>query len=270
MSDSSDPRSAPGHALTVTDPADTALDAAARAYDPADYRWVPVRRRPRLDGWTEEKQRRFIEELADTGLVSVAAKAVGMTRESAYRLRRAAHGSAFARAWDVARQHAGALIEDIAFERAIEGVEQEVYNQNGEVVAARLVYDSGLLKWLLSHIKPERYGGGGAVPATAPALEESLRAMEPALPAPPEQLMPPEELEDALDLADAADGTLPHFLNEQRTPEAIADRDVEARKARGAAALAKSKAGQELTEEEFLDECWYLDPASNKGRRRRP
>ncbi|MCW3846562.1 hypothetical protein OF829_04875 [Sphingomonas sp. LB-2] len=55
-------------------------------YDPADYRWVPVRRRPRLDGWTEEKQRRFIETLADTGLVNVAARAVGMTREGAYAL----------------------------------------------------------------------------------------------------------------------------------------------------------------------------------------
>lgn len=39
-------------------------DALAEAlftdsYDPADYRWVPVRRRPRLDEWTEEKQRRL-------------------------------------------------------------------------------------------------------------------------------------------------------------------------------------------------------------------
>lgn len=49
-------------------------------YDPADYRWVPVKRRSRFDGWTEEKQRRFIEGLADTRLVSHAAKAVGMSR----------------------------------------------------------------------------------------------------------------------------------------------------------------------------------------------
>ncbi len=49
-------------------------------YDPADYRWVPVKRQPRFDGWTEEKQRRFIEGLADTGLVSHAAKAEGVSR----------------------------------------------------------------------------------------------------------------------------------------------------------------------------------------------
>ena len=102
---------------------------------------MPVRRKPRLDGWTEEKQRRFIETLADTGLVRNAAKAVGMSRENAYRLRRAPHGAAFARAWDAARHHAGGLIEDIAFERAIEGVEHDVYNEYGEVVAARLVHD---------------------------------------------------------------------------------------------------------------------------------
>ena len=48
---------------------------------------------------------------------------------------------AFARAWDAARHHAGGLIEDIAFERAIEGVEHDVYDGNGEVVAAKLVYD---------------------------------------------------------------------------------------------------------------------------------
>ena len=67
-------------------------------YDPDEYRWVPVRRRPRHDGWTEEKQRRFIEALADTGLVSHAAKAAGMGRASANRLRRSPHGAAFARA----------------------------------------------------------------------------------------------------------------------------------------------------------------------------
>ena len=115
------------------------------SYDPAEYRWVPVRRRPRLDGWTEEKQRRFIEVLADTGLVGAAARAVGMSRETAYRLRRSPHGAAFARAWDAARQHAGSGLEDVAFERAIEGVEHNVYNEYGEVVCTKRVYNDRLL-----------------------------------------------------------------------------------------------------------------------------
>ncbi len=245
-------------------------------YDPAEYRWVPVRRKPRADGWTEEKQRRFIETLADTGLVNVAAKAVGMSRKSAYALRRAEHGAAFARAWDTARGHAGGLIEDILFERAIEGTEQEVLNREGDVIATRLVHDNGLLKWLLSHLKPERYGGARP-PVQAPAaaepeamatrvLAESLRAMEPALPAPPEQLLDPETFAFELHLADVADGVLPHFLREQRSPKTAAQLRAEeaaARDARGAAALAKRAAGGVLTDEEFADECHHLDPVSN-------
>lgn len=285
MSTSSDPRQpAPGNALAVTDLDDTELDAP-EPYDPADYRWVPVRRVPRYDGWTEEKQRRFIETLADTGLVGAAAKAVGMSRESAYKLRRAGHGAAFARAWDAARCHAAGLIEDIAFERAIQGVEQEVYNDAGEVVSARLVHDNRLLKWLLSHLNPERYrtarGGdahpGGAVvdatsgPTPTPSVEDSLRAMEPALPAPPEQLLTPEEFEDALEDADTADGRLPHYLSEQRRPKTakqIAADDHAARMERGKAALAKRDAGLELTPEEFADECYYFDPIGNARRQR--
>ncbi len=75
MSDSSDPAPEPhdpaSQALAATDPTEQGAPPPA-GYDPADYRWVPVRRRPRYDGWTEEKQRRFIV-LADTGPVSAAA-----------------------------------------------------------------------------------------------------------------------------------------------------------------------------------------------------
>ena len=187
-------------------------------YNPEEYRWVPVRRRPRLDGWTEEKQRRFIEALADTGLVGHAAKAVGMSRESAYRLRRSAHGAAFARAWDAARQHAGCALEDIAFERAIEGVEHNVYDQYGEVICTKRVYNDRLLTYLLRHLKPERYAPDltGILAAPSENLETSLHAMEPQLPAPPEASMNAEDFEASLQFADLADGVLPHFLAEQR------------------------------------------------------
>lgn len=134
------------------------LDDPPLTYSPEDYRWVAVRRRPRLDGWTEEKQRRFVETLADTGLVSMAAKAVGMTRESAYKLRRAPHATAFAHAWDAARHHAGSVLEDMAFERALEGIEQNVFDEFGQVVCTKRVYSNRLLTFLLSHLKPERYG----------------------------------------------------------------------------------------------------------------
>ena len=107
--------------------------------------------------------------LADTGLVGHAARAVGMSRESAYRLRRSPHGAALARAWDIARAHAGGLIEAIAFDRAREGVEQEVYNDCGELAGARLTYDNRLLQFLLRHLKPERRGTPAARPGPVDA-----------------------------------------------------------------------------------------------------
>lgn len=208
-----------------------------------------------------------------------------MSRASAYELRRAAHGAAFARAWDMARRHAGGLIEDIVFERAIEGTEQEVLGKEGDVIATRLVHDNRLLKWLLARLKPETYGGvrpSAAAPqgdperrdGHVPVLEDSLRAMEPALPAPPEHLLDPDTLAHELALADVADGTLPHFLTEQRPPKSgaqLAADEVAARDARGAAAIAKQIAGASLTDEEYADSCYHLDPMGNSrpGVRRR-
>jgi hypothetical protein len=48
---------------------------------------VPVRRR--ADGWTPGRQAAFLEHLAARLSVTEAAGRVGMSRESAYRLRRA-------------------------------------------------------------------------------------------------------------------------------------------------------------------------------------
>ncbi len=282
-----DPSMAPVGPLILGDSADPAADNTSVAlpesehYDPVDYRWVPVRRRPRHDGWTDEKQRRFVEVLADTGLVSHAAKAVGMSRESANRLRRSPHGAAFARACDAARQYAGAALEDVAFERAIEGVEQNIYNEYGEVVCTKRVVNDRLLTFLLSHLMPERYGKE-ARPADAPsdappppvALEASLRAMEPQLPAPPEELLGEGGVEEALAIADAADGVLPQFLSEQHPAKSDAQLEAEeiaAQEQRGKAAWDKSQGKEcEFSNEELRYMCHYLDPTcrADKGRKR--
>ena len=44
--------------------------------------------KPRFDGWTPARQLRFLEFLARTRSVTRAAAAAGMSRESAYRLRK--------------------------------------------------------------------------------------------------------------------------------------------------------------------------------------
>lgn len=113
--------------------------------------------RARMDGWTPERQRRFIEILGDTGSVSRAAMCVGMSRESAYRLRRRKGAEAFAEAWDVARTAAVRVLADVALDRAIHGVEQPVFHK-GEQVGTRTVMSDGLAMFLLRTMDPGTFG----------------------------------------------------------------------------------------------------------------
>jgi len=58
--------------------------------------------RCRTDGWTAERQLRFLDTLSRTRSISKAAAAAGMSRESAYRLRERREGALFAAFWDEA------------------------------------------------------------------------------------------------------------------------------------------------------------------------
>jgi hypothetical protein len=64
--------------------------------------FVPVPLRARADGWTPLRQDEFIGYLAESRSVAAVAAAVGMTRETAYRLRRRRGAEGFAAAWDTA------------------------------------------------------------------------------------------------------------------------------------------------------------------------
>lgn len=98
---------------------------------------------PRQDGWTPERERIFLTTLAETGVVADAARAAGMSRESAYARRNSAAGHAFALGWDAAillSRHATA--DDVA-SRSRHGVIDKIY-RNGELVAERHRYDNRL------------------------------------------------------------------------------------------------------------------------------
>lgn len=60
----------------------------------------PVPLRTRRDGWTVERQCGFLAQLYATGSVAAAARGVGMSRASAYRLRGREGAQGFAWAWD--------------------------------------------------------------------------------------------------------------------------------------------------------------------------
>jgi hypothetical protein len=61
-----------------------------------DFDPVPVRRR--RDGWTLERQRRYAAALFENGHMGKAARAVGLTEQSAAKLRRRPDAASFARA----------------------------------------------------------------------------------------------------------------------------------------------------------------------------
>ena len=72
--------------------------AHQRRKRPPFFRPVPLC--ARADGWSETRQCGFLAALYVTGSVAAAARSVGMSRASAYRLRERAGAQSFARAWD--------------------------------------------------------------------------------------------------------------------------------------------------------------------------
>jgi hypothetical protein len=76
----------------------------------------------RHDGWTEQRQRRFILLLREMGVVDRAAKAAGCSGQSAYKLRNRPGAEDFAAAWDRALAEACDRAFDLAVDRATNGV----------------------------------------------------------------------------------------------------------------------------------------------------
>ena len=62
--------------------------------------FTPVPLRYRRDGWTPGRQADFLGHLVETWNVAAAARHVGKSRESAYRLRDRPGAESFAAAWD--------------------------------------------------------------------------------------------------------------------------------------------------------------------------
>lgn len=189
----------------------------AEDFDLSQFEWVPVQRRPRSDGWTIDRQRRFIETLAATGSVTQAALEVGMSLQSAYRLRNAPDGRPFATAWDIAVQASGRKLVDIAMDRAVNGSEEPVFDKDGNRVGRRIRYNDRLLMFMLRALQPERFRNahradlapGEQLPAPAPGVVDALALLAPPTPAAPHALMAPDELATALQVAETLRGKLP-------------------------------------------------------------
>jgi len=141
-----------------SDPRTTRLPVPAREL-PA---FTPV---PRLcvrhDGWTPERQQAFIEALADTGSVAAACRTVNMSAEGAYYLRRQPGAESFRAAWQSALDLGVQRLEDVAMERALNGIDVPVYSY-GALIGTRKSYNDRLLMFLLRNRAPERFGKHGS------------------------------------------------------------------------------------------------------------
>lgn len=119
--------------------------------------YTPVTLRVRRDGWTADRQRRFLAALAETGCVSEACAAVGLSARSAYSLRRRPDATAFAEAWNEALLVSTARLTALAFERATRGTVRE-YWKNGELVGESRQPSDRLLLFLLQHLRSDWFG----------------------------------------------------------------------------------------------------------------
>ena len=120
-------------------------EAADRlAFDP-----VPLRYRE--DGLTPEKQRAYVEALADCGIAREAAARVGLTEQAINRVRRRADAGSFDRACEAAHLLGARRIRSVAWERAIEGTVRGRY-YHGELVAEERVFDNRLLTYLYGKV----------------------------------------------------------------------------------------------------------------------
>jgi hypothetical protein len=111
--------------------------------------FTPVPVRARHDGWTAERQKWFVLRLALGGCVSVAARGVGMTRKSAYRLRDRPGARSFAAAWDRAQGWGRDRTVDVGLERSLYGERMPIV-RNGRVVGEIHRHDNRLAMAVLN------------------------------------------------------------------------------------------------------------------------
>ena len=128
-------------------------------------------RADRHDGFTVAAEQHFLRALAAGGVVADACRAIGISRQAAYRRRQSASGRAFAVAWEAALLIARGPIADDALARARHGVIDRVY-RNGELVAERHRFDNRLTMAVLTRLDRLAEGQGPNAPVVRAVAEE--------------------------------------------------------------------------------------------------
>ena len=121
-------------------------------HDPLFFIPVPRQRR-RRNGWSEERQVGFIVALSHCGSVAAAARSVGISARSAYRLLDAPGACDFARAWEAAYEMGYEATRVDALARSLHGVHVPVYRK-GRLVRVELRQSDRLAIAVLSGTRP--------------------------------------------------------------------------------------------------------------------
>ena len=124
--------------------------------------FTPVPRlKERSNGWSAPVQLAFIEALAETGSVEAACRRVKRAAVGVYLLRRHPEAASFRAAWEAALDIGIQRVEDVAMDRALNGVQVPVYAY-GKIIGTRTVYNDRLLMFMLRNRAPKRFAADNA------------------------------------------------------------------------------------------------------------
>jgi transposase-like protein len=117
--------------------------------------------RPRHDGFTPEKRKRFFKALKKTGCINDGCRAAGISRVTVRRWRE--RWEDFDRQVEAALALASVELDAIAWKRATEGTEEKVY-RDGRLVFTRVKPSDAMLRLLMQGADPDKYGRTGQLP----------------------------------------------------------------------------------------------------------
>jgi len=125
----------------------------------------------RHDGWTGEAMAKFLETLAETGIVLDACDAAHKSSPAAYALRR--RNPLFAQGWETALGIARDRLADTLLARSIEGNVEQII-KDGEIVAEKHFIDNRLGLAILKRLDQRAHAAQGErrAPSAAPAQVE--------------------------------------------------------------------------------------------------
>jgi hypothetical protein len=115
--------------------------------------------RYRHDGFTAKKQRRFLVQVAKSGCIADGCRAAKVSKTTIERWR--AKDPPFAGRLAAALDRAAAVIDVLAWQRGVTGIEEPVYAY-GKIVGVRIKRSDAVFRMLMIASDPEKYGRMGA------------------------------------------------------------------------------------------------------------